>query len=76
MKNLTLLGQFRDGGTEIYIDMETVLDPDSTESINKAKHYYLNNRIGSKNKGELFDYYPITADSMPLDKSQFNLIKK
>ena len=40
----------------------------------KCKRYYLDNRIGSNTKGELFDRYPEYGGAELLDKSNFNFI--
>ncbi len=36
--------------------------------------YYLDNRINSKTKGELYDRYPSDEGAKILDKSQFNFV--
>jgi len=55
-------GRYRDGGTDQYRD----------KNQNK---YFLDGRIASKTKGQLFDKYPGDADAQILDLKNFELVK-
>lgn len=67
---LKLVSIFRDGGTKVFVDVnhpEVKTIPEA-EALPK---YYLDNRIGSTTKGELFDRYPKEPKAVILDKSNF-----
>lgn len=83
MINLIEVSRYRDGGTSVWMDVEDkknikTLDDAFremvTSSSNIYKRYYLDNRIESNTKGELFDKYPSDEGSQILDKSNFNFV--
>jgi hypothetical protein len=64
-------GIIRDGGTTVWINPEVRKNLKTIEEANNAQKYYIDGRIGSKTKGELFDKYPSDEGAIILDKTQF-----
>ena len=58
---LTLYSIYRDGGTTEWIDQ------------NNCK-YYLDGRINSPTKGQLFDRHPRDISAIKLDQNQFTFV--
>jgi hypothetical protein len=56
---------YKDGGTSVWINKI-----DKTDFKNTPL-FYLDNRIGSTTKGELFDKYPDDENALMLDKTNF-----
>lgn len=67
-------GTYHDGGTSIWINPDVKKELKTIDDAKNCQKYYLDNRIGSQTKGELFDKYPGDKDAIILDKSQFNFI--
>jgi len=65
---------FRDGGTSVWIELSIKNSLKTIEEAQNCQKYYLDNRIGSQTKGQLFDKYPSDKDAKMLDKSQFNFL--
>ena len=74
MVDLIKTSIFRDGGTSVWIELSIKNSLKTIEEAQNCQKYYLDNRIGSQTKGELFDNYPSHKDAKMLDKSQFNFI--
>lgn len=71
MTELIKISMYRDGGTTVWITPETKAGIKTVEDARDCKKYYLDNRLGSSTKGELFDEYPNYKNAKMLDKSQF-----
>ena len=85
-KLLKLRAISRDGGTKLYINPEEEVafeeEVKKESSFNQKVQqlyedlpkYYIDGRISSETKGELYDKYPSAPDAKILDKSLFELI--
>ena len=67
-------GVYRDGGTTVYIEPSVKQSLKTIDDADKCQKYYLDNRIGSTTKGELYDRYPSDEGAVILDKNNFELI--
>lgn len=65
---------YSDGGTTVWIEPSVKENIKSIEEAQNCQKYYLDNRIGSQTKGELFDKYPSDEDAKMLDKTKFNFL--
>ena len=74
MKDLIKTSAYRDGGTTVWIEPSVKDNLKTIEDAENCQKYYLDNRIGSKTKGELFDKYPSDEEAKLIDKSQFNFL--
>lgn len=76
MIDLVKISIARDGGTSQWIEPSVKEAIKTIEDAKNCQKYYLDNRIGSETKGELFDRYPGNEGAIMLDKSKFNFIQK
>jgi len=71
MKTLIKIEMYRDGGTTVYVEENDY--PNIETDYSNITMYYLDKRIASKTRGEIFDKYPSEEGAIMLDKSQFIL---
>jgi hypothetical protein len=64
----------KDGGTSCWINPDVRKSIKTMDDAKNCQQYYLDNRIGSKTKGELFDRYPGDSGATMLDKSNFKFL--
>lgn len=65
---------YTDGGTTIWIDKDkasTIKTLVEVQEFLNDECFYIDNRINSTTKGELFNKYPSKEDAVILDKSLF-----
>ena len=63
--------QYRDGGTTVWVEAAV---ENITNLVPNLEKYYLDKRIHSTTKGELFDRYPGDDGAIILDKNKFNFL--
>lgn len=63
-----------DGGATRWIEPAAKASIKTMEAVKSAKHYYLDNRIRSTTKGELFDRYPGDEGAVILNKENFEFL--
>lgn len=76
MKDLIRVSIYKDGGTSVWIELSIKEGLKTIEDVRYCQKYYLDNRIGSTTKGELFDKYPGDEGATMLDKSEFKFLEK
>lgn len=64
----------RDGGTSVWIEPSIKAALKTIDEADACQKYYLDNRIGSTTKGELYDRYPNEDGAVILDKTKFNFL--
>jgi len=64
----------RDGGTSVWVRPEVKASVKTIQEALNCEKFYLDNRIGSSTKGELFDKYPGEEGAVMLDKTQYNFL--
>ena len=74
MKDLIKISICRDGGTSVWVEPSVKASIKTIKEAQDCKKYYLDNRIASKTKDELYDRYPSDEGAIILDKSQFNFL--
>jgi hypothetical protein len=74
MIDLIKLSTYLDGGTIVWIDPNVKMNVKTIEEAQNCQKYYLDNRMDSTTKGELYDKYPSHINAKILDKSKFNFI--
>jgi hypothetical protein len=75
MKDIIEISRYKDGGTSVWIEPSVKSSLKTIEEADNCQKYYLDNRIGSTAKGELYDRYPNEEGALMLDKNNFNFIK-
>lgn len=70
------LSIYRDGGTTVWVSVEDRYVIKKAEDIENCKKYYMDNRISSNTKGELYDSYPSAKGAKILDKSNYNFVTR
>lgn len=74
------ISRYLDGGTSVWISVEDFYSIKSESTtfydVKDSLKYYLDNRIGSNTKGELYDGHPSYEGAKILDKSNFNFVTK
>lgn len=75
MKKLIQINAFKDGGTSVWMEPEVYNSIKNKDDAEKAVKYYLDNRLESQTKGELFDRYPSDKGAIMLDKSEFEFLE-
>lgn len=75
MKDIIEISRYRDGGTSVWIEPSVKSSLKTIEEADSCQKYYLDNRINSTTKGELYDKYPNEEGAVILDKNNFNFIK-
>jgi hypothetical protein len=76
MKDIIEISRYRDGGTSVWIELSVKSSLKTIEEADNCQKYYLDNRISSTTKGELYDRYPSEKGALVLDKNNFNFIEK
>ena len=80
MIDIIEISRYRDGGTSVWISVEDFYSIKSESptflDVKDSLKYYLDNRIGSTTKGELYDGYPSDEGAKILDKSNYNFVTK
>jgi len=74
MINLVKITVYRDGGTSVWVRPEVKASVKTIQEALDSEAFYLDNRIGSSTKGELFDKYPGKEGAIMLDKTQYNFL--
>ena len=74
MINLVKISAYKDGGTTIWVRPEVKASLKTIEEAQNCEKFYLDGRIGSSTKGELFDRYPNKEGALILDKTQYNFL--
>ncbi len=67
--------KLENGGTSVWVELSVKSSLKTIEEADDCQKYYLDNRIGSTTKGELYDKYPSEKGALVLDKNNFNFIK-
>lgn len=75
MKDIIEISRYRDGGTSVWIEPSVKASLKTIEEAENCQKYYLDNRINSTTKGELYDRYPSKEGALVLNKNNFNFIK-
>jgi hypothetical protein len=75
MTEIIKISVYRDGGTSAWIEPLVKESIKTVKQAKEAKKYYLDNRIGSMTKGELYDRYPSEKDAKILDKTKFRFLE-
>lgn len=74
MTDLVKITVYKDGGTSVWVRPEVKASVKTIQKALDCEKFYLDNRIGSSTKGELFDKYPGEEDAVMLDKTQYNFL--
>lgn len=74
MIDIIKISNISDGGTTVWIEPRMKEIVKTIEEAQNCQKYYLDGRLGSGHKGELFDKYPSDKDAKILDKTKFNFI--
>lgn len=64
----------KDGGTKKCIEKSVKESLKTIDDLRNVKYYYIDGRIGSNTRGELYDRYPSDAGATILDKNLFNIL--
>jgi hypothetical protein len=64
----------KDGGTSVWIRSEVKASLKTIKEAQNCEKFYLDNRIGSSTRGELFDRYPDEEGAVILDKTKYNFL--
>lgn len=64
----------KDGGTIVLFDNTDYESIRIPQDVILAKKYYIDNRIGSTTKGDLFGRYPSDKDAIKLNINNFEII--
>lgn len=71
MKTLVRINMYLDGGTSVWVEQNLKKEIKSIEEARNIQKYYLDGRVHSSTKGELFDKYPGDIDAKQVNKSDF-----
>lgn len=74
MIDLIKISVYKDGGTSVWVEASLKDSIKTVKEVQNCQKYYLDKRIFSETKGELFDRYPSKEGAIILDKSQFNFL--
>jgi len=70
------ISRYRDGGTSVWVSVKDKYESLASSIVLICKKYYIDNRISSTTKGELYDRYPSDEGAKILDKSNYNFVTK
>ena len=76
MTKLIKTSIYKDGGTTVLIEESVKNGLKTIEEAQNCQKYYLDYRIGTKTKGELYDKYPGDKDAKIVNKEDFEIIEK
>lgn len=65
---------YRDGGTSKWIEPSVKESLKTVEEAKIAAYYFVDNRVYSTTKGELFDRYPSNEGAILLNKNNFEFL--
>jgi len=71
---LIIVSIAKDGGTKKCIEKSVKEGLKTLEDARNAKYYYIDGRIRSKTRGELYDRHPNDEGAVILDKNLFEIL--
>lgn len=72
---LVMISTLRDGGSTIWIEESDKDSIKTIEDFDNIQEYYIDGRIGSTTKGELYDRNPSKEGAIKLNKDEFEFLE-